>query len=235
MKLEKRYAEYYANYIKNRDRESLNQLMQALQPVMLKGINTFGYGIPTLRGRAKLLVLDAINSYDPSRGPLESHVMLSLQRLQRYAPDTGNVVKLPEGVRMLQRQVVDAEKELEDKYNRAPSDQELADYLGLSLKKIRSARVASGAIPESAFEGNVEMKSISQDNQEISPKVKLWQESVYKELSPIHQYIAERRLGIFGHKPEPVEQVAKRLKISPASVSNYTKEVAQKLAPPEDL
>jgi len=236
MRIEKKYAELYSRYANTRDRESLYQLMQALQPIILKGVNTFGYGIPTLYGRAKLLAKNALETYDPTKGTLESHIMLNLQRLQRYAPDTGNAVSLPEGIRMLQRQISEAEKELEDKYNRAPSDQEIADYLGLNLKKIRKARVPSGAVPESAFEENIDFKPLlPNEGAEEGPKVKLWRESVYKELSPVQQYIAERRLGLFGYKPQSVEEVAKKLKISPATVSNYTKTVAEKLTPPEDF
>lgn len=135
MKLEKKYLDIYQKYSANKDPESLNELIQALNPVLRKGINTFGYGVPTLYGRAKLLAKNAIETYDPHKAPLESHVMLHLQRLQRYAPRTGNVLDVSEGQRMLARELSNAEKELEDKYNRPPSDAELADYLGINVRR----------------------------------------------------------------------------------------------------
>lgn len=234
MPIEKRYAELYERYRQTGDKESLRELMRALHPIILKGINTFGSGFQPLYGKAKLLALNALESYDPRKGSLESHIMLHLQRLQRYAPDTGNVIRISETTRMLQKQIAEAEKEFEDRYQRPPSDQELADYLGLNINKIRKARMPAGAAAESAFEENVEAQPLIQDSKD-NPKVRLWQEAVYKELSPIQQYIAERRLGLFGYKPEPIEKVAKKLRVSPATVSNYAKEVAQKLTPPADL
>lgn len=234
MKIEKKYLDIYQRYSTNKDPESLNELIQALNPVLRKGINTFGYGIPTLYGRAKLLAKNAIETYDPNKAPLESHVMLHLQRLQRYAPRTGNVLDVSEGQRMLARELSNAEKELEDKYNRPPSDAELADYLGINVRRIAMARTAYGAAPESVFEGNVEVTPLEQ-KQSLSDKERLWMETVYQELSPMQQYIAERRLGLFGHKVEPVEVIAKRLKISPAMVSQHMKTIQQKMVVPRDL
>jgi len=228
MRLEKKYLDIYQKYVEKRDPESLGVLIQALEPVLHKGINTFGYGIPTLYGRAKLLAKNAIETYDPMKAPLESHIMLHLQRLQRYAPRTGNVVDVSEGQRMLGREIINAERELSDKYKRPPSDQELADYLGINVRKINRARAAFGAVPESAFEGNVETAPIEQIDIS-SPTKQLWTEAVYQELSPIQQYIAERRLGLFGHKVESVEEIAKKLNVSPATVSYHFNTIKQKL------
>lgn len=235
MKLEKQYADLYTNYAQKRDTESLRQLMQALEPVITKGVHTFGSGIPTLYGRAKILAKQAIDTYDPKKSPLESHVMLNLQRLQRYAPNTGNVLYIPENVRLLNKQITEAEKELEDKFGRPPSDQEVADYLGLNIKKIRKVRTALGTVPEGTFDEGIAAESLDKEIPKEDSKVELWREAVYKELSPVEQYIAEKRLGMFGHKPLPVEEVAKRLKMSPASVSLYAKKVLEKLTPPDNL
>lgn len=191
--------------------------------------------MPTLYGHAKILTKNAIESYDPEKGSLESHIMLNLQRLQRLAPQTGNILDISEGNRLLQREITNVEKELEDKLGRPPSDQEIADHLGISIKRIRSLRNIYGTVPESAFEGDVAVESLGQSPQSSNIKHKLWQEAVYQELSPIDQYIAETRLGLFGKKVLPIEMVAKKLKMSPAYVSQRAKAIAQKLVPPEVL
>jgi len=215
MKLEKKYQQAYMQYYVTKSQDALRELIELLEPTIKRGFYYFGQGLPALYGKAKLLAKDAIETYDPKKGPLETHVLLTLQRLQRLAPRVSNIVSVPEARRMLNIQLQEATKELEDKYGRPPSDQELADYLGLSLKKIENVRQAQGAAAESVFQGNV---ATTESQRTSQAKEKLWMETVYKSLSPIQQKIMEGRYGLFGNRPKTLQEIADELNISTTGV-----------------
>ena len=226
-KLEKEYRDAYVKYIQTQKPEDLKALLKQLNPVIQKGLNTFGGGVPTLRGHAKLLAIHALQTYDPTKGSLQAHVMLHLQRLQRLLPEASNVVYTPESLRMDAIALREAEIELTDKLRRPPSDQEIADHMKISLKRLQRIRQAQGAVPSSVFE-NTGISIL--DNKRLSDKTKqMLLEVIYQELSPVQQYILEHRLGLHGHKPKSVEQIAKNLGISPARVSAHLKEIDEKL------
>lgn len=226
MKLEPEFRPLWEAYSKRKDARTLRELLIALAPTIEKGVKTFGGGMPNLYAKAKLIAVNALNNYSPNEGRLKDYVMLHLQRLRRIAPQTGNIVSVPEMVRLGKRNLEEAQRELEDRFNRPPTDQELADYLGLSIKKLSKLQAASGAVLASAFEGDTgEIK-----DQGISKNAaELLKESVYKELSPLQQYIMERRFGLHNHKEENIEEIAKKLKISVGQVHNHIQKIQNML------
>jgi len=228
MKIEKQFQPLFEEYQRTKSPDSMRKLVEALQPTIDKGLYTFGKGIPSLVGKAKLLAMQAIQTYNPKRGNLTNHVMLNLQRLQRLAPQVSNVITVPEGLRMHAKVLNDTTKELEDKLGRPPSDQELADHVGLSLKKIEAIRKAQGAATESAFQGNVAM---IRGGEAFTPDQRnLWVETVYKELPPPQQYILENRFGLHGRPIQTLEQIAKKLGLSVSEVYNQSREIENKLS-----
>lgn len=232
MNLENKYKDAYLQYTTDPyNQENIKKIMEAIQPTVEKAHKTFGYGLPVLRAKAKLLAYNAIKTYDPSKGSLDGHLMLTLQRLRRFVPKVTNVVSVPEAVRMQAKALEEAEHELQDKYNRPPSDQEIADYTGLSLKKIKRLRTPMGSVAESVFDGNVKVDQVEQEQTGED----LWQEAIYKELSPTQQYIMERRFGLHGRQPETLEQISKNLNMATSSVHQQLNKINEKLQLAEEF
>lgn len=229
MKIENKYKELYLDWKKTGSKESLKKLMDVLYPTIEKGIKTFGGGLPSLYGKAKLIAYDALNSYSPDKGTLDSHLMLNLQRLYRYAPQSGAILDVPELVRMQAKQLETISKELEEKFRRPVSDQELADYMGLSLRRIQKIRSAQGTVPESIFEGSTPAKALVDVDDKQKAKRELWMETLYKEVSPVQQYIMDHKFGLHGHKPKTLEEIAQKLKLSVSTVHKYLREIDEKL------
>lgn len=225
--------EFLEAYTKYKETGDLNQIFPKIRPIIEYGWRTFGGGLPSLYGIAKKITLRALPNYDPSKGDLKSYLMLNLQELQKKVPESGEIISASYELRLLNKQLEEAEKELEDKYNRAPSDQELADFLGVSLKKIERARKLTGSVPESTFEGGqigIQPLDDNATQKEIHP---LWVESIYKTLSPVDQFILDSRLGLHGRKQLGVEEIARKLKMSVGSVSLRMKQLSDKLTVPE--
>lgn len=233
--LEEQYAEPYEAWRRAPTPENAQVLLTALQPVTNSALRAFGgpsATSPTLKSQAKVLTLDALNSYDPDKAPLKAHMMSRLQRLRRVASQQRQVIRVPEQVAMDQMATDAAYKELEEQLGRSPSDNELADYTGLSLKRLQHIRTGVRPIAESTlmrtgtggetgqFEPNV---------QQLGARPDEWQELVYSDIDPINQTIMERVLGMHGRKPQKPSDVAKMLKISPAAVSHRMAVIQQKL------
>jgi len=217
------YAELLERYKKHGDVEALRQLLDALRPVILKAIRTFAEGnIDVLEGKARLIAKRVIDNYDPKKGKLENYLMLNLQELRRRSAESRNILSSSEYIRLQQKALYESEKELEDKLGRPPSDQELADYLGISLKKIERLRSAQGGtVASSVPDLGIHVPKLG----ELNEAQKLWLETMYLEAPNEDKIIIENYFGLHGRKPETLEQIAKRINKSLGYVHGRLKEI----------
>ena len=210
-------------YKLEQDQEALVRIIQALEPVIDRGIQIFGNGNQALRGQAKILVKNAIDSYDPAKGELKTHVLLHLQRLRRIQPQSGNIITVSEGMKILIAQLTDAEKELTDKLGRPPSDQELADYMNISLEKLKKIRTAQGSAAESNVEG-LAIESPTEENDKEQAR-ELWIQAIYVDLDPTEQYILDSVYGRNGRQKKTLQQIAEDLKLPLSTVHAKLKKI----------
>jgi len=215
-------------------------LLKAVDPVINTALRSYGGPSAksvTLKSQAKQLTVNAMRSYDPQRGPLKAHMMSRLQRLRRVAAKQRQIISVPEQVSLDQMRTEAAAKELEEKLYRPPSDQELADYTGLSQKRLEYIRggrrpTAESTITRQSVEGggafDPRVQPIEEDHSE-------WLELVYTDLDETNQFIMERVLGMHGHKPQKPSAVATMLSVSPAAVSHRMAQIQRKLDQRETL
>ena len=215
-------------------------LLQATKPIIDSAVRSYGgtNPSPTLNSRAKLLALDAFTRYDPMRAKLRTHMMVHLQGLRRHAAREQQVIPLPERVGLDLFRLNQYENELRDKFNRDPSDMELSQHSGLSLKRIGYIRQAK----PSYAEGTIAASTLGDDDQGgFSPAVLgvgdsgHWNEFVYHDLDPSDQVIMEHTLGMHGKRVLPKQEIARRLGISPGAVSQRAARIQEKLNQREDV
>jgi len=215
-------------------------MLKAIDPVLNTALRT--YAGPSARGvtmksQAKRLAANAMASYDPAKGPLKTHLMSRLQRLRRLASQHRQIIRVPEQVALDQMRSEAAARELEERLGRPPSDNEIADYTGLSMKRLKYIRgsgrpLATGTITRPGEEGagmyDPRVRPITEEHD-------AWLEFVYDDLDPTNQFIMERVLGLHGHpKTRPIA-VASQLKISPAAVSHRMAQIQRKIDQRESL
>ncbi|MFA5525222.1 MAG: sigma-70 domain-containing protein [Acholeplasmataceae bacterium] len=102
-----------------------------------------------------------------------------------------------------------------------PADSDIADRLGISLKKVRQLR--AGSVPEIINQGD-------NDVEEELTNEGLLQDMVYADLDSRGKVIMEHLTGYNGAPVLPAKEIAKKLKISPAAVSQRLNTVRQLLA-----
>lgn len=239
--LEEQFAEPYNAWKRAPTPENTQQMLAALRPVTTTALRAFGgpsATSPTLRGHAKVLTLEALESYDPAKAPLKAHMLSRLQRLRRVASQQRQVIRVPEQVAMDQMASEAARKELEEQLAREPSDQELADYTGLSMKRLQHIRSGSRPVAESTLTragAGEEGGRFDPEVRQLGTRPDQWAELVYSDIDKTGQVIMERVLGLHGHAPQKPSEVAKRLKISPAAVSHRMAQIQKKLDQRDEL
>lgn len=197
-------------------------LLQASQPVIDSAVYSYAgkNASPAIKSQAKLLALDAMRSYDPNKGPAKTHILSQLRRLQRLSAQSQQIISVPERILMDKQHLRETEENLQDQLGRDPSDAEIADAAGLSLKRIayiRSAKmpINTGNMMDEA--GEVYSPASSLPGQ--TPADDVWTEMVYNDADPVSQTIMDYTLGLHGSPVYGNAEIARRLGLTPGAIS----------------
>lgn len=219
--LEPEFKEPFLNWQQKQTPENTSALLKSIHPVLTAALRTYGIPkSPTLQSRAKIIALDAMKRYDPSKAKLKTHLMFQLQGLRRHAAKETQILSVPEQVGLDINYVHEAENELRDKLGREPSMSELADKTMLSLKRLAYIKKARPSYAEGSFQ-----RSTNEGEDVYSPAVlggdqsKQWLEFIYHDMSPIEQVILEHSAGLHGRKVLSNIALARKLGITPGAVS----------------
>lgn len=202
------------------------QMVKTLQPIIDTAVNSYAgmNASPTIRNKAKMMALKALNTYDPKRGTVKTHLLSQLQSLRRAAAQEQNIIGIPEQVGLDFQRLSAAENELRDRLSRDPTDDEVADMTGLSTKRIKKIR----AFNQPVSEGMTAVQTSNEDaaNTDVASTLPnytkatdAWLDFVYGDLSPTDKLIMDLTLGRNGRRKTSTQDIAQRLNISPGAVS----------------
>lgn len=189
---------------------------------------------PVVRTRADLLAAESIKKYDPaSKVPLKNWIAQGLQGVHRIAKNVTEIVHVPDQIRRDAANLARARAELQEKLMRDPSDDELADHTGISVKK--QQRIASGHLWSKA-EGSytAELERGGEDGDENMPgfakdPMDEVHDYVYHDLDDIDKQIFQYRLGYRGGKVLPNQEIARRLNMSPSAVTQRAARIQRRI------
>lgn len=228
--LEPELEPHYTAWKQNPTPATRSQLLTAVSPAITAAIRSYGRDSPTLRGKAKLRAIAAFDSYDPMRGKLKTHIISQLRGLQRDSAQEQNIIQQPEQVSLDKQHLNRHVAELTDTLGREPSDLELADKSGFSLKRIAHVRqsvqgVNHGALLEGVPDGDLPASMTPGD----TSRQDAWRDYIYYDLSPRDQLIMEHSLGIRGKPKLAANRIAAKLRITPAAVSQRLSHIQRML------
>lgn len=189
---------------------------------------------PVVRTRADLIAADAIKKYDPSTGvPLKHWISQNLQSINRVARAATDIISIPEQLRRDSSQLMRSRNELREKLMRDPSDEELADHSGIAVRKQR--RIAKGSLwnrAEGSYtadleqgdgEGDEVMPGLAKD-----PMAEI-HDYVYHDMDDIDKVIFQHRMGYRGAPVLPNQEIAKKLNMSSAAVTQRASRIQKRL------
>lgn len=206
--------------------ENLGKVLREMDPIVTQEVYRYAGPKPLLRARARVLTAAAVRSYDPTRGvPLGAHIRMQLKPLSRYGANL-RPMKVSESLVSRAAELATHRDHLSRQLHRDPTDEELADFTGLSVDKVK---LYQQQVPAYTSESRL----VDPEGDEFLPEHGLTShtseaaEAVYQSLQPDDRKLYDWRTR--QSKPLPVTEVAKRLKISPASVSQRSNSIAQRI------
>lgn len=235
--LETDYAEPYDAWKTSPGPASNAMFLKKLEPVMQGAIRTHvGEPNPLLVSRARLMTLEGLKSYDPTRGRLQTHLYNHLQGLKRANREQTQILNVPERVQLDHYHLGEAEKELTNTLGREPSDGELADHTGFSMKRLATLRryhpaAAEGAMadPETGAEYSGEVHDPHAELNKAAVQL------IYDDLDPYHQRIMELAMGLNGRRALPNDMIAMKMNRSPGAISQAKERIQRQLDEINDL
>ena len=191
------------------------KIIDYLKPTISSALRTYAPGSQdSLKIKATSFALNSLKNYDTSKkvSP-NTYVFTNLQRLSRIKRDRQNIMHIPQSQIYAKMQLDKAIAKFNDDYNRDPSDQQLADQMHLSIKKIQKLRDQSGgttindssAVNPVSGQSTFGSKDVSDDD---------YYDYVYRSVPPTDQLIMQ-----YNKKNMSNNDIAKKLKLSPGAVS----------------
>lgn len=223
----------YSQWQKNRTPETNTQLLQNIQPIVDTAVHSYvGAGAPaTLKNRARLLALQAMDTYDPQKGNVKTHLLTHLQRLRRLNAQSQNIIQIPEQVGLDFQKIQRVENDIRAELSRDPTDEEIADRTGLSVKRLRKIRQFNQPVAEGMTARQTDMTAGNQDIAATRPDRTgahdAWLDFVYDDLGAVDKIIMDSLLGRHGRKKLPTQELANKLNISPGAVSQRAAKIQE--------
>jgi DNA-directed RNA polymerase specialized sigma subunit len=218
LRIEPEYRETYENWKKSPNPESNSSMVTALDSVIDKGVKMYGAGSPLDRSKAKLLALNSLDTYDPTRAKLQSHVLNHMKGLQRF--QNKRVLRLPERDAIAISKLSKETQELEDRLGREPTDDELSDFLHISVPRLTQLRKKRGFLNTgNVGSTNDAVEGVSSRIPGDNSDQMAWIDYILPELSPADQQILTYSLGLHGQAKLNNQQLAEKLNITPGAVS----------------
>lgn len=221
------YNELYSQWQMDQSPETLGSVLKALDPAIVQEVQNYQGPKKVLHIRAKQLALGAIKTYDPAKGAnLRTWVTSQLQPLSRYGQSLAPV-KMPELSGRKAAEIHRTYETMHDRMGRYPNDDELADEIGISkakldkLRKMRSFSTSESAYAATDTDDEVDMPSVSSHDAENYAS-----ESVYRSLDPREKVIMDWKTGAHGKEELSNAEIAARLGVSPAFVSQVSASIA---------
>lgn len=206
---------------------NLNAAVTAAAPVIDYGVQRFGGGkSPLLSSRGRLLTVQALKTWDPkSKASPKTWTLQQLQGLNRYRSRLDPIVT-PERLNQDSLLARRSTEDFSQQYGRDPSPEELSSLSGLSRKRLRAIqKVSVGRVNESQLvddEGDRYLPGVDNDSPEA-----IWTEMVYSDLDDRGKQIYDLLTGRNGAKPLNITEVAQKLKVSPAAVTQRANRIRE--------
>lgn len=198
----------------------LQALLVQMSPIINREVNRWAASLSRslLEAEAKRLAVEAFKTYDPNQGTaLSTYVASRLPKLSRIVYSNQNTARLSETKTLLFHTYNAAMNELKDIHGREPTQDELADQLGWSPKKLMQ------------FQREASRKEFveSEEHPDFDTADDHLVDFIYHDLTPLQKKIFEYSTGYLGSPKLSGQQIMSRLGITQGQLS-YNKSLIVK-------
>ena len=227
----------YEIWNSDRSENNFNNLYNTLKPTIqyaLAANNAIGDSL--IETKAKILAAKAIKSFDPSYGnSLPTYLSSQLQKLTRISRDLRSPIKVPERQLYAAAELARTEEDWKEKHGgKEPTVSDLADAMGMSIKKISDIRKQFvKQVSESKYFSGVTSDDNISSNAEQNAEESLFTDEainyVYNDLGYRDKKILEYSTGFGGSDILSPAEISKKLNISQSQVSRITAKLANRV------
>jgi RNA polymerase primary sigma factor len=234
-----------AKRIKKGDKRAREQMITANLRLVVKIARDYeGLGLPLLDliNEGNIGLMKGVERFDPNKGAkLSTYAAWWIkQSIMAALANQAKTIRLPAHVIERVAKMRKAEVELRETFDREPTDQELAEHLGLDARRIRQYRQAAKApISLDAPLGENEPNRISDvvaDPNAAAPFDRIVQENdaglvrdAMAGLSERETAILGLRFGLDGAKPKTLEEIGAQFKLSRERIRQIQDEALVKM------
>jgi len=207
-----------------------------LNPTIEKALRAYApNATEVVRSRARIIAAGAIRSFKPDQGAdLNTHVYRQLQRLQREAPQISDPMPQPERTRRDSGKIMAAISQAADDIGREPTDEEISELTGLPVRRVTKIRKGiRSRVSESQYTEGFGNDDDSETDRDVTAAERTgyddWIDAVYHDLPEVDRVVMQYRTGYRGAPVLSNVDIAKRLRLSPAAISQRVSRIQAKL------
>ena len=206
--------------------KELRPLLRSFKPMIKSKANVYAKKVripPTaIEMTFQIEFVNALRSYDPSKGSLGTYVYKYLDKGKRWIAENQNVGRIPENRVYKIRKYQDAVEELKEELGRPPEHKELSQRLGWSLPEIDRM--------DSELRSDLVTQGFEEDPYSMTPSkseevLKLFKYELSGEQKEVYAYLT----GYGKPKTTSTSEIAKNLKMKDYQVSRIKNQIYKKL------
>lgn len=205
--------------------DNLYGVVRELNPAIQSKLAALGVSDdPRMRAQAKLFAAEAVKTYDPRSGAsLPTWVQNNLQSMQRFKRMHSGPTTVPDRVALDAWAIEKATRAHLDETGEEPDVVQLADRVKMPISRIEKVRRSTRSVGSDAqaFETAQGEDYAHQDDA---------LRYIHEESDGVDRKLIEMTTGYGGGPKLAKNEIAQRLKLSPAMVTRRTAVIAEKLA-----
>ena len=216
--------------IKKGDRQARAQMIKANLRLVVKiahDYSNFGLPLLDLISEGNIGLMKAVERFDPKKGgKLSTYAAWWIkQSIKRALANQAKTIRLPVHLVDKISKMKRAGHKLSERLGREPTDQELADVLGMTRAKVAQLRTIS--IRPASLDAPIgdddatEFSEIVADDAALTPFELLRDKTLRQEVCDILEELDSReseiltmRFGLDGSKPKTLEEVGKKFRVT---------------------
>jgi len=226
----------WEEYRLKKDKVVKKQLLNSLTPVIKSQVNKFsnsGVPIAALELEGKRLTAKAIDTYDPGKSQLNTHIITNLQKLSRFTTNYQNIGYIPEPRALMIGRYNTTFSNLYEMFGREPTITELAEALRISPNEVSRLQAEMRndlqmELPDAEEGGGGFHVYMMPDleNSETRQIVNF----VYFDADPLNKKIMEYLIpGVGGSEKLTGTEIKRRLNLTDLEYTRRRNEIAAKL------
>lgn len=227
--------ELWKRYKKKDDKEAKKELIHSLKPLIRSQVNkyrTSGLPYDSLELEGINLASKAIETYDPTKAQLNTHVVNNLQKLSRFTTQHQNVGYIPEPRALMIGKYNTIYSNLEEEKGREPTIQELSDAMQVSPAEIERLQKEQRSdlhmtLPETDDEGGGFSYYIMPDEED--PQAREALEFTYFDAEPVDKKVLEYTFGLGGTEKTTNKEIKAKLGLTETELRKRRQRLAKNI------